>query len=101
MPVATPARRLALVSASVLALGVLPAPVQDLHNDPSSFNLFNDSSRVMISFAVQLTRGDYTANLLDTPMAPVSAGRWTCLAFWTTPAITRRWWSGKAESSRP
>ena len=56
--------------AAACCFAALPALAQDLHGDPSGFNLFNDSGRVMIAFAVELDSGDYTENLLDQPMQP-------------------------------
>lgn len=60
----------ALGFAAALGLATLPVLAQDLHGDPSSFNLFNDSKRVMVAYAVQLSNGHYTENLLDVPLAP-------------------------------
>lgn len=102
MSLANPAPRAlrALAPALLLSLG-LPAMAQDLHADASSFNLFNDSSRVMIAFAVQVTGGDYTDNLLDTPMAP-GVGRTLDLQGLLDDACdhkTRVVWEGGAEEA--
>ena len=70
VPVTTRAAR-ALTCAALLCAGAaLPAPAQDLYADTSRFNLFNDSGRPMIAFAVALSSGDYTANQLETPLQP-------------------------------
>ncbi|WP_127104849.1 hypothetical protein [Pararhodobacter zhoushanensis] len=73
MPLAPLATRVSRVLASALVLTAglgLPAFAQDLHADWSSFNVFNDSSRPMIAYAVQLSSGHYTANQLAGPMQP-------------------------------
>ena len=73
MPLAPTLPRASRVMASafvLFAIPGLPALAQDLHADWSSFNVFNDSNRAMVAYAVQLNSGHYTANQLAGPMQP-------------------------------
>ena len=74
MPSALSAPRFRRVLAATLPLALialtLPASAQDLHGNPSSFNLFNDTKRVMLAYAVELSSGHYTENLLAESLAP-------------------------------
>ncbi len=70
MPLALTRALRVLLCAALLPLATPVLASTDLHGDDSSFNLFNDTARALVSFTVSGPSGAYSANWLSEPMQP-------------------------------